>query len=93
MPNQTDRFYRVPSTIDGPAKYSLSITPSDGADLTTPVRRVYVGTAGNIKLELAGDTSGAFVILNNVPAGTMLAIRARKIWATGTSAANLVGFN
>lgn len=90
---QTDRFYRAPSALTGPAKYSFAITPNDGTDLATPCRTVYVGTAGNIKLELAGDTAGAFVILNNVPAGTMLAVRARKIWATGTSAANLVGLN
>jgi hypothetical protein len=48
-------------------------------------RAVYVGAAGDITARLAGDTGS--VTFKLVPAGSTLPIRARQIFATGTTAA------
>jgi hypothetical protein len=52
-------------------------------------RSIYVGGTGDITLRLAGDTSSQ--LIKAVPVGTMLPLRARQIYATGTTATLLVG--
>ena len=73
-----------------PFRAAVAITPSDGSDLTLYPRSIYVGTAGNVKLvpiEAADDTG---VLFKNVPAGAQI-IGARRVLATGTTAADIVG--
>jgi hypothetical protein len=48
-----------------------------------------VGATGDLTLRLADDT--ASVTLKAVPVGTMLPVRVRQIYATGTTATLLIG--
>lgn len=71
-----------------PATIAFPITPSDSNNLTQVVRGLYVGTSGNIAVDMLD--SGTNVIFMSVPVGP-LPIRVKKIYATGTTANNIVG--
>jgi hypothetical protein len=73
-------------------QYAEAITPSDGANLPHVTKAIYVGTATagqTIKVDL--QQSGT-ITLNNVVQGTFLGIAAKKVYATGTTATNLISF-
>lgn len=72
----------------GPASHAFAVVPSDGVELTSIPRALFVGTGGNITLRLAD--SSADVLLKNVPSGAMLDLQARFVRATGTTAADIV---
>jgi hypothetical protein len=75
------------TTPDSCAVNCIAITPAD-SDLVAPVRALYVGGAGNLRIN---DTGGGSVIFYNVPAGTILPVMARRVWLTSTTASNIVG--
>jgi hypothetical protein len=61
---------------------------------THPIRAIWVGSVGNVKVDMAGGT-GTGVVFNSVPNGTFLVpggMRVSKVYSTanGTSASNLV---
>ena len=72
-----------------PASSAFAITPHDSNALTNVVRGIYVGGAGDIKVNMAG--TGTAVVFTGVPAGTLLPIRATLVYATDTDATSLVG--
>ncbi len=49
---------------------------------------LFVGSAGTLKVTRPDGTA---VVFGNVPAGTLLRIQTIVVWATGTSATNIVG--
>ena len=70
---------------------ALAVTPSDGSDLTgEPFYAVYVGTGGNLKVDMSDG--GAAVTLSNVASGQLLPIMVERIYATGTTASNIIAF-
>lgn len=88
--------YRNPTSIvstpaDPPLK-KVAITPSDSADLTTPVRAIWVGTGGNLCTIGVNDADGESVIEKNIPDGTLIVGYVRRVKATGTTAGDLVGY-
>ena len=73
---------------DHPATRAAAVTPNDSTDLTYASRAIYVGGAGNIKVDtLGGDSAITFV---GVPAGTTLAVRATRVYSTSTTATSIV---
>ena len=81
----TDTFVNMQGGLQSPPTHSFVITPSDTTELPFVTRAVYVGAAGDITARLAGDTGS--VTFKAVQAGSTLPIRARQIFATGTTAA------
>jgi len=75
------------TTPDSCAVNCIAITPAD-TDLTAPVRAIYIGGSGNLKIS---DTGGGAVTFSNVPAGVILPVMARRIWSTGTTCSNIIG--
>lgn len=79
--------------INNLAPFSAAEDVTLAADFTPsqvdPVRAVYVGTGGNVKVDIGLSTG---ITLANVPDGTTLYINATMIYSTanGTSASNLV---
>ena len=67
---------------------AMSITPSDTAVFVRRVSHVYVGTTGNLRV-MSGD--GNDVTLVAVLAGTLLPLTISRVFATGTTAQNIVG--
>lgn len=69
-----------------PAYDMASVTTSDSSEID-PTRGLYIGGAGNIKVDTAAGTT---VTLNSAAAGSVLPIRVKKVYATGTTATNIV---
>lgn len=71
-----------------PFTKGVAIATSDTVNFTTvPCRGIYVGGAGNMVV-LMND--GNTITLNGVTAGTIYALRAKRVNATSTTATNLV---
>lgn len=68
---------------------AFAITPHDTNKLTSAVRAIYVGGAGNIVLQVPGSTTN--ITFTAVPVGTILKVNAWRVLATGTTATALVG--
>lgn len=73
--------------MDGPAENAAAVTPADGADLANFSKALFVGGAGTLKVDLVGGTTVTFT---GVVAGSYLRLRARRVYATGTTATNIV---
>lgn len=75
------------SHLADPAEHAFAVAPSDTADLSSWAVALYIGTPGNVRLDTwAGET----VTFTNVPSG-ILPVRTRRVRATGTTAADIVG--
>lgn len=84
----SDKFSNYHSGLESPAERAFAITGNDSTDLTVYPRAIYVGGAGNVKVTtLGGDT----VTFNGALAGTILPVRAVRVFSTGTTATNLIG--
>lgn len=75
-----------PSLISPPAN-AAAITPDDATDLTATTRAIYVGGSGDMKVTTAGGNTVTFV---GLVVGTILPIRATRVWDDSTDATNLV---
>ncbi len=65
---------------------SVVVVPSDTAGLPQP-GTIYVGGAGNLKVLTEGDDEVTFA---GVIKGTILPVQVKKVFATGTTATNLL---
>lgn len=83
--------YEIPSGIAGivsPSAVWRDVAPNDNADLTDGrCRAVYIGGAGNLK---ALDNHGNAITFYSVAAGSILPIRVKRVYSTGTTATHLV---
>ena len=68
------------------ADTASAVTTSDTAP--NVFSRIYIGGAGNVKVT---TENGDAVTFTAVPVGTVLPIRVQLVWATGTTATNIVG--
>lgn len=72
---------------------AASVTPSDTANIpsvsggTNNGCLLYIGGAGNVKVETVGGDEVTFVGINT---GTFLPVQVVKVFATGTSATNVL---
>jgi hypothetical protein len=83
-----DKFSNHSVGLTAPATNAFAITTSNSDDLAHVTRALYVGVTGNIAVVMKNGDS---VIFTNVPAGTVLPIRAARVSATGTTAQDMVG--
>ena len=76
-------------TVDAtvPAHTANAVTKSDSTTFN-PTRGVYVGGAGNIKVDMA--YSGTAITFTGVLAGSFLPIQVTRIYSTGTTATDMV---
>lgn len=86
----SDRFrgsYGDVSDLTWPATSAAAVTPSDGVDLTSIPRALYVGVSGDITVDM--EETGSTILFKAVPVG-ILPIRVKRIRATGTTATNIL---
>lgn len=83
-----DTFARHSRSLTAPPDEAAAIAPSDSADLVFATRALYVGTGGDVRLCMLG---GGEVTLANLASGSLIPIRAIKVFATGTTATGLIG--
>lgn len=74
-------------TPDSCAASAISITKAD-SDLAHPVRSLYIGGAGNIRVTTVNGHDVTFV---GVLAGTILPVSVKRVWSTNTTATSIVG--
>lgn len=82
-----DPFKDYSDSLTSPIRSAQSVTPNDTGDLTVLPRALYVGAGGDLHLTMAG---GQEVTYAAVPAGTLLPVRAARVWATGTEASAIL---
>lgn len=73
-----------------PARRATAVTPSDAADLSPYAKALYLGQGGDLKLVPTGGEEA--VTLKNHPAG-YVAVQAKRVFATGTTAAHIVALS
>ena len=73
--------------MNGAYDEAAAITPADGADLPALTRAIYVGVAGNVKVDM--ETTGTGITFTALPVG-IHRLRVKRVYATGTTATNLV---
>lgn len=81
-----DTFSTYSASLEGPADNIAAVTPSDSVDLTTIPRALWVGGEGNLKVTAKGGGTETFL---SVPVG-WFPVRARRVFATGTTATNII---
>lgn len=67
-------------------RHCVGVTPDDANDMDPPAVKLWVGVAGDIKLN---PWNGGNVLFKNVPIG-WFEMPCRRVWATGTTATNLL---
>lgn len=67
---------------------AVAVTPNDNTDLPLTSRGLFIGTGGHVAVIL--DKDAASVVLKNIPSGSVLPIRIRRVLATGTTALDIV---
>ena len=85
-----DAFAGHVAGLTAPATEPQPVVPSDSAELAAVTRALYVGQTGNVRVRLV---SGAAVTFANMQGGVLYPIRVRQVFATGTTAADLVGLS
>lgn len=76
------------SGLIDPADGVFIITPSDTENLTQATRGLYVGVAGDVKVDMA---SGDTITFKTLSAGIIHPLRVRKVYSTGTNATDILG--
>lgn len=77
-----DKFASYQSGLDSPSYSAFTVVPDSGTDLAIYTRGIYVGGTGDVVVTTAGGDTVTFVA---VPAGLVLPVRAKRIWATSTA--------
>lgn len=78
----------IVDSVIAPSTRAAAVAPHDVNPLGEVPKALYVGTGGNVTLR--GIGGGADVVLKNVPAGSIVPVRALYVRATGTTAADIV---
>lgn len=68
------------------ARRLVAVTPNDSADLTVIPKALLIGVGGTLTITAADDTSSVAL---TVSAG-VLPVRAKRVFATGTTATGIV---
>jgi hypothetical protein len=84
-----DQYALYSSALTGPAERAEPVTPSDSVDLEFMSRAIYVGVAGDLRVTVK---SGQTVTLVAAAVGWH-PIRVSRVWATGTTATDIVAFS
>lgn len=71
------------------ARSASALTPNDGALLPRVTRAITLGVAGDIVVDMA---DGSNVTIKGLTVGVMYYIAIRKLYATGTTATNIIGY-
>ena len=87
MNDMTDLYAGSGNDLLSPASNAAAVTASDTVDLPIASKRLWVGGAGNVKVNTVG---GGTVTYTSVPAGAYLSVRASRVYATGTTATNII---
>lgn len=63
---------------------AAAVSPSDTVDLATTASALYIGGAGDVKVDMEGTGDG--IVFKAVPVGTTLKGRFTRVYSNGTGA-------
>jgi hypothetical protein len=63
-----------------------AVTTNDSVNLSSP-SVIYVGTSGNVQVTTA---NGDVVTFTGVPSGSVIPVQVIRVWATSTTALNMI---
>lgn len=81
-----DLFQNHTAGLESPATHLQTVAPSDTADLAVTTRAIAVGADGFVQVTTKSGTIGRIFIM----AGAPFPIRATRVWASGTTATDIV---
>jgi hypothetical protein len=67
--------------------YDIYALKSDTVDLTNPTKCIYVGVAGDVKVDMVGSGT---VVFKAMPLG-MYRLQVKRLYSTGTTSTNVMG--
>lgn len=76
------------NTLSAPKGGAFDVTPHDTNDLAIGATAVYVGGAGDMKVDTSLGQTVTFVGLGT---GVILPVRVSRIYSTGTTATDIIG--
>ncbi len=83
-----DKFRYNADSAANPARSVQSVILSDEQELLSVPKALFVGSGGDIVLRCVEDAEAT--VLKNVASGSILPIRAIQLYATGTTAGDIV---
>lgn len=83
----SDKFRRFTRGLSSPPFGGFPVTPNDVTDLPTVTRALNAGGSGTVHVTMQ-DGSDVTIF---IAAGGLLPLRVTRIWATGTTATDIVG--
>jgi hypothetical protein len=81
-----DNYSAFTAGLESPAEHAVAVSPHDTNDLATTPRALYIGTQGDVKVDMAGSGAVTFVAVSG-----LLPVRVTKVYDTGTDADDIVG--
>ena len=85
----SDPFTNVTDRSSLPGGVGVAVTKHDTDDLPYVTKQLYVGVAGDIKVNFGSQIGGSGVVLKAVPVG-LHNLRLSRIFSTGTAATDMV---
>ena len=83
-----DNFKKHSRSLTSPPENAAEIIPDDTAALGNVTRAIHVGGGGDLRVRMLG---GEVVTLVGLQPGSMIPLRTRQVFATGTTATAIVG--
>ena len=71
-----------------PSEGAFEITPSDTVDFDITTRGIFVGTSGDVKVDMVNGTT---VTRKDMAGGIIHGMCCTRVYSTGTTATDLVG--
>lgn len=66
----------------------FSVTPNNSSDLPYTGVVLYIGTGGDVKVDAS---IGGTEIFKNLPDGSVLPVKVDRVYASGTTATDIIG--
>ncbi|MBC9248526.1 hypothetical protein H4P12_17835 [Paracoccus sp. 11-3] len=82
----TDIFKHHVPGLESPATRLAAVAPDDATDLTMVSRAIAVGTEGFVRVTTTSGSTGRIYVVPGAP----FPIRVSRIWASGTTATDIV---
>lgn len=86
MPTYLDQGYNA-QTVTPNNTTDLSLSGGTFNNPSSTGALLFIGTGGNIQVTMVG---GQTVVFRNIAAGTFLPIQVKRVWATNTTASNII---
>lgn len=88
MPDLLVQSTQLSTLSEAPAQSAEAVTPHD-TNAQSIYRSLWVGGTGNIQLLLVNDSVPVTILA--VPNGTLIPFAVKRVYATNTTATNIIG--